>query len=502
MNKSVFFGLLLFTLGIQIGLQVYLSKRSKEVVTEQKQNPLNLEVNFKEEGLRQEEVVSVETDFAKLGFTTKGATLSELTCYRMLNGERQDFTVLASDQIAEREQQAFIVALDDQTPYQYALESQTETDEAHRLTYAVESHATDIHKQFVVYKDRPQIDMVVTVKPHVPTHVRVMWPSPLLKGLGEDEVVNGVMVSNKNSFARIPEKKIVSHAYVTPMMFGSEDKYFVFAATKMSNHSVDRAYYKVINSQLLSILESKLIATETSWTVSFYFGPKDADAMVLVDKNLEKVFDYGLFSFITKPLLKLLKLIDGVVHNYGFAILLVTLLLKLVLLPFTWSGPRKMKRIEEFQRKMEYLNQKYKHDKKALDEARAQMLQKEGLPVAGCLPLLLQLPFLVALQSGLGNSLELYRAPFILWIKDLSVADPYYVLPGIVVILFLMGGFMNQKGKGARQNISSLLMGLVFFAFTANLSAGLSLCILANLGLHTLQTELQKLFGDNPVQLH
>ena len=141
---------------------------------------------------------------------------------------------------------------------------------------------------------------------------------------------------------------------------------------------------------------------------------------------------------------------------------------------------------------MAYLEQKYKGDKQALEAARMELLQKEGLPLGGCLPLLLQLPFLAALQSGLNNSFELYRAPFILWIKDLSIADPYYILPFLILVFFLLGGFMSQKGAGARQNIWMILGAVVFMAFTANLSAGLCLCILGNIALHTIQTELQK----------
>ena len=492
MNKAAFFGLLLCTFGIQIGLQLYLSKRSKEVT--QQQMPLKLEVNFTEKRELSDEFVQVATPFALLEFSNSGAVLSEYTSFRTLNGVQQDFKVLARDQMLPRDQQACMVALDEQTPYVYRLESQTENENAHTITYVTDG----ISKQYVVHKDRPQIDLVLTVKPEKPTAVRLMWPSPSLKGLSEDEVLNGIMVTDKHNFKRLPEKKISSESYAAPRLFGTEDKYFVFACVKNTHAFAQRAYYKTSNSQLIALLESAPIETETTWTISFYFGPKDAALMNTVDKDLTKVFDYGLFSFITKPLLLLLKYVDNIVHNYGISILLVTLLLKLLLLPFTWSGPRKMKRIEEFQRKMDYLNQKYKHDKKALEEARSQLLQKEGLPVAGCLPLLLQLPFLIALQSGLSNSLELYRAPFILWIKDLSVADPYYVLPALVVLFFLMGGFMSQKAKGARQNITSFLIGLVMFAFTANLSAGLCLCILANIALHTLQTELQKKFGDNP----
>lgn len=492
-KNPAFYGLLLVTLGVQIGLHLFFPNKPKQEVVQEK--PLKLEVNFKEEQGQEEQLTILKTDHASLTFSNNGATLSELTCYRTLNGVRQDFTVLSSEDIVEREQQAYVVALDDHTPYFYKLKSSEESDVAHTLSYAACNADGVINKQFIVYKDRPQIDLVLTVKPSSPTTVRVLWPSPLLKGLGEDEVINGVLINKKENFSRIAEKKISLDSYETPLLFGTEDKYFVFACVKDVQHFIQRAYYKNVNSKLLSLLEGPTIDKETSWTLSYYFGPKNGASMALVDKRLDKVFDYGIFSFITKPMLKLLELVDSVVHNYGLAIILVTLLLKLLLLPFTWSGARKMKRIEEFQRKMEYLNQKFKNDKNALEAARAEMVQKEGLPIAGCLPLLLQLPFLMALQSGLSNSLELYKAPFIFWIKDLSIADPYYVLPLLVVILFLMGGFLNQKGKSARQNITSVLMGMLFFAFTANLSAGLSLCILANIGLHTLQTELQRLIG-------
>ncbi len=489
MNKPAFFGLLLFTLGVQIGLQLYLSKRSKEPVVAQQ--ALNLEVNFSPDE-HHEELTTIKTSYATMGFTSKGATLADLTFHRSMDGVDQDFIVLAADQIEEREQQAFVVALDGKTPYTYHLKQAEETAEAHLLSYGVASQEADINKNFIVYKDRPQIDMVLTVKPHVPTNVRVMWPSALLKGLGEDEVISGVMINQKNSFSKIAEKKIGATSYEQPILFGTEDKYFVFAMTKDAHRFAQRSYYKQAQRRVLSLLESAQIAEEKTWHLTFYFGPKDAQMMALVDKNLDKVFDYGLFSFIAKPLLYVLRKINGVVHNYGVAILLITLLLKLLLLPLTWSGARKMKRLQEYQRKMAYLEQKHKGDKQALEAARMEMLQKDGLPLGGCLPLLIQLPFLAALQSGLNNSLELYRAPFFLWIKDLSIADPYYVLPLLILVFFLLGGVIGQKGGGARQNIFMILGAVVFMAFTANLSAGLCLCILGNIALHTFQTELQK----------
>jgi len=117
------------------------------------------------------------------------------------------------------------------------------------------------------------------------------------------------------------------------------------------------------------------------------------------------------------------------VHNYGIAIILVTLLIKLLMAPFTFRSEQGMKERAEFQRKMKYLQEKFKHDKQALASAQAELLRKNGLSGLGsCLPNLLQLPFFIVLGSVISNSIELYKAPF-LWINDLSAPDPYYILP-------------------------------------------------------------------------
>ncbi len=490
MNKSVFIGLLLFSVGAQLGLQLYFSNRKTQVKEEQQKEALRLEVLFAEEREHKEETTSLSLPYAHMSFTNKGGSLSDLTYVRNMDGHLQEFVILATDDSKEREQQAFLVALDDKTPYAYELKGVEETDEMHTISYEHVGHGADIQKQFLVHKDKQQIDMVLTVKPHTATKVRLLWPSPVLKGLGEDEVLDGFALSQKGDFSKVTQKKIEGAQYSQPSLFGVEDKYFVYAMVSDAQNFAQRGYYKNVDQRLLAILESSEIQEETTWKFSFYCGPKQAAAMMLVDKRLEKVFDYGFFGFIAKPLLKLLAWVNGIVHNYGLAILLVTLLLKLILLPFTWSGARKMKRLQEYQRKMEYLQQKYKHDKQALEAARMELLQKEGVPLGGCLPALLPIPFLVALQSGLSNSLELYRAPFVFWIKDLSAADPYYVLPFLMTVFFLLSGAMG--GKSARQNIGAFIMAIVMFAFTSSLAAGLCLCIVANIGLHVLQTALQK----------
>ena len=488
MNKPLLFGLVLFSLGVQIGLQMYLSNRKVQIKEEQQE--LHLEVLFAQEHDHKEEITSLKLPYAHMKFSNKGGALSDLTYLRNMDGDMQEFVILAADNAQEREQQAFLVALDDKTPYHYELAGVEETEIGHTISYQHVGHGADIQKQFFVHKDKQQIDLKLTVKPHATTKVRLLWPSPVLKGLGEDEVLDGFALSKKDDFSKITQKKINSMQYAQPILFGVEDKYFVYAMTADPQHFTQRGYFKDVDKRLLAILESGEIQEETTWSVSFYCGPKQAAAMGLVDSRLEKVFDYGFFGFIAKPLLKFLRWVNGIVHNYGFAILLVTLLLKLILLPFTWSSARKMKRLQEYQRKMEYLQQKYKHNKEALDAARMELMQKDGLPLGGCLTALLPIPFLVALQSGLSNSLELYRAPFVFWIKDLSAADPYYVLPFLMTVFFLLSGAMG--GKSARQNIGAFIMAIVMFALTSNLAAGLCLCIVANIGLHVLQTALQK----------
>ena len=222
--------------------------------------------------------------------------------------------------------------------------------------------------------------------------------------------------------------------------------------------------------------------------MSFYFGPKETSAIVPVDVRLEKTLDYGWFAPVSKFLLVVLNWLYKYLHNYGLAIIILTLLIKLLLLPFSIQGEKSMKQRAEAQKKLTYIQQRYKDDPQTLARERAEFMRKHGMPgLGGCLPILLQIPIFFALSRVLVNSLELYQAPM-LWISDLSARDPYYILP-VFVALSMLGQATTADPK---QRLSMVAMAFVFGAFTASFSAGLALYIGMSTLLSVAQTRILK----------
>lgn len=168
-----------------------------------------------------------------------------------------------------------------------------------------------------------------------------------------------------------------------------------------------------------------------------YVGPKDQDALADIATNLEKTVDYGWLWWIAQPLFKLMQFIHGLVGNWGWSIVLMTLIVKIVLYPLTASSYKSMAKMRKFAPKIQELREMYGDDRQRMSQETMKLYQKEKLnPLGGCLPMLVQMPVFIALYWTLMESVELRQSPFMFWILDLSIKDPYFVLP------LLMGGSM------------------------------------------------------------
>jgi YidC/Oxa1 family membrane protein insertase len=169
--------------------------------------------------------------------------------------------------------------------------------------------------------------------------------------------------------------------------------------------------------------------------VPFYVGPKRHNLLASYGHNLERAVDFGFFSFLALPLLISMNWIYGYVGNYGLAIILLTVVLKILFLPLTHKSMKSMRKMQKLQPEMAAIRARYKgvKDMEKRQEMNTEVMglyKKHGVsPLGGCLPLLLQMPFLFAFYSALSVAIEIRHAPFMLWIMDLSKADPYLVLP-------------------------------------------------------------------------
>lgn len=167
-----------------------------------------------------------------------------------------------------------------------------------------------------------------------------------------------------------------------------------------------------------------------SWNTQFYAGPKDQYTLAELAPHLELVVDYGWLWWIGKPLFWLLTQIQSVVINWGVAIILLTLLIKTAFFKLSAASYRSMAKMRKAQPKMVAIKEQHANDKQKQSQAMMELYKKEKInPMGGCLPILVQMPVFIALYWVLMESVELRQAPFALWIKDLAVMDPYFVLP-------------------------------------------------------------------------
>jgi len=177
-------------------------------------------------------------------------------------------------------------------------------------------------------------------------------------------------------------------------------------------------------------------------TTTFFMGPKLQKQLRTTRDGLERSVDYGKLSFLASPLFWLLENIYEYVNNWGLSIILVTVLIKLVFFRLTESSGKSMARMRELQPRLKAIQDRYENDKQAQSKAMMDLYQKEKVnPMAGCLPMLIQIPFFIAFYWVLLESVEIRQAPFFLWLNDLSSRDPYFVLP----ILMGLGMWFQQK---------------------------------------------------------
>jgi YidC/Oxa1 family membrane protein insertase len=223
-----------------------------------------------------------------------------------------------------------------------------------------------------------------------------------------------------------------------------------------------------------------------------YVGPKSLQVLESVPvptvagapQDLRSLVNFGFFSVIARPLFLWLKWThEHIIHNWGWAIVLQTLIINLVLLPLRITSMKSMLKMQRIQPQIKAIQEKYK--KYSMRDPRKQEMNKEIMdlqrqagvsPLGGCLPMLIQLPFLFAYYGMLGSALDLRHASW-LWISDLSSPDPYYLIPiGIVVSMFIMQRMTPQTGMDpAQQKMMTLMMPMMLGIMSFNLPSGLGL---------------------------
>ncbi len=209
-------------------------------------------------------------------------------------------------------------------------------------------------------------------------------------------------------------------------------------------------------------------------TTDLFFGPKELDLLESLRPGMGRMIDYGWYAVLVRPLLWALRAIHSRVGNWGVAIILITVLIKIVLYPLTHKQLVSMKKMSKVQPKVETIRTKWATKIKTDPQARVKMNEEmmalyktEGInPAGGCLPLLLQMPILVAFYNLLAHSIELRHAPFALWLTDLSAKDPYYVTPILMTItMWIQQQMTPATGDPAQRRIFAMMPFVMGFLF-------------------------------------
>jgi YidC/Oxa1 family membrane protein insertase len=228
-----------------------------------------------------------------------------------------------------------------------------------------------------------------------------------------------------------------------------------------------------------------------------FVGPQEESMLETIAPGFELLKDYGYLTILAKPIFWLLEKIHGYVGNWGWSIILLTILIKLVFFPLSAASYKSMARMKEVQPRLMAMKEQYKGEPQKLNQAMMEMYRKEKInPLGGCLPVVIQIPVFISLYWVLLSSVEMRGAPWILWIHDLSVPDPYYILPLIMAASMFVQTKLNPTPPDPVQAKIMMYMPIVFSVMFFFFPAGLVLYwVVNNLLSIAQQWQINQMFG-------
>ncbi len=455
------------------------------------QQPLNREIDFLDSD-EKDWPAEVRTVLSgpqlQYDFSSYGGGLQRAVYSHRIEERVEDMEFVRAQGLTQREEVPFFVALESPSPYFY----EKGFDEA-GATFIASTPRARITKRFLTNRETARIELELTVEPLAGSTVRprLFVTAPNLFDGGDWDTFPGFVMGSNHKIQKVYSKKIANSVWAQPEIVGVQDRYFACALIDDVNKFARRGYFwKTPVGRPGFILEGPAVEQKTSWRLSFYCGPKETYALAAADTRLESLMEYGWFARISQGMLWLLNLLNHHVGNYGWAIVLLTLLLNLLIAPFSiktiLSEDTIAAKQREYQRKQAAIRRRYADDPEQMRMAQMELLREQGLggmSGTSMLPFLIQMPFFIALNRVLANAIQLYRAPFILWISDLSQPDPFlpWVLMTLMLTMMLVALTKGKKKIQPTAVIIVLFMGLFFGGIGFRLSTGLNLFIIVGL---------------------
>ncbi len=369
------------------------------------------------------------------------------------------------------------------------------------LTYAGPA-GLQIEKRLTFYNDEYKVDVVVNTKGLDGYELSLGTDYGLADKVSSDasgrvglvEQTDGKVITEKLESI----KGEVQHTGVIEW-FGQADKYFT-AAIIYGGQGLVTGKRTTAPKEVGDLLTTSLTVKEKpeARTFTLYAGPKSYSLLQSYGHGLEQMVDYGWFGILAKPMFWLMKQFYAITGNYGIAIILLTIVVRILLFYPSLKSATSMEEMKKIQPQIMALREKHKKDPTKMNAEMMKLYKDHKVnPVGGCLPMLLQLPFFVALYNVLSVSIELRHASFIpFWIKDLSVFDPYYILPVLMGVSMILTMKMTSSTPDPQQAKIMMYMNVAFIFMFAWLPAGLLLYItLSNVLSIVQQLYVRKLIG-------
>jgi YidC/Oxa1 family membrane protein insertase len=398
-----------------------------------------------------------------------------------------------------------------------ALYAVREFDEkgAHVIEYRWSDGVHSVTKTFRFTKDEYLFNFAVSIAPPIPYRVAI---GPGIRTLGPDEKDNQFITTGNGVVQHDDSLKIINRekagsltTFPAVQYVGIEDNYFLSALRpEKSGGALLRAVdvpAGAKNEKRREIYAGVNAAPDGIVTGAAFFGPKEA---TVVDKyGFEKTLQLGVFGIIARFFLAALLWLNRFTKNYGFAIIVLTIIIKLVLYPLQHKWIVSMKKMQKLQPKMEAIKARYKKAKtdpeqrQKMNAETMKLYQQEGInPAGGCLPFVLQVPILWGFYGLLTHAIELRGAPFMLWIQDLSMKDPYYITPILMTVtMFIQQAITPSTADPAQKRmfmIMPLIMGWIFKEFPTGV---VLYWLMQNVLTIVQQVIMNKFWKDHPAEL-
>lgn len=261
---------------------------------------------------------------------------------------------------------------------------------------------------------------------------------------------------------------MLQHYFVSSWLLHNDSKYEVFT-NKLPGNKYFLGYKSLVPVNIGPGKSGEL-------STRLYAGPKETKRLTEAAPGLELTVDFGWLTPISSPLYWLLDKIHTVVGNWGWAIIILTILIKLAFFPLSAASHKSMANMRKMTPRIKTLKERYGDDKQKLNQAMMKLYKEEKInPLGGCLPILIQIPVFIALYWALLESVELRQAPWILWIKDLSAPDPYFILPILMGASMLAQQSLSAVAMDPMQKRIMMAMPVVFTFFFLFFPSGLVL---------------------------